>query len=129
MQRQAITLGPGTPAPWGWKRVLDYWVRLSVSYSFLLAGVSHQDAAPGEHHLSLSPFEWEVPRRESWDGFCKGRCFQDKKMSEGAANRICNQPKINKVAVVNKDERIGDLKRPFDIRHGDSGFGACPAGF
>jgi hypothetical protein len=46
-----------------------------------------------------------------------------------AANRICNQPKINKVAVVNKDERIGDLKRPFDIRHGDSGFGACPAGF
>jgi hypothetical protein len=54
---------------------------------------------------------------ESWNT-CKESC-----------NRKRNHPKKKKCATVNKAERSRRSEQHFDVRHGVTAFGVCPAGF
>jgi hypothetical protein len=46
-----------------------------------------------------------------------------------AANREWNQPRRKKFVEVNKDKRSWRSEESFNIKHGDIGFGVCPADF
>jgi hypothetical protein len=46
-----------------------------------------------------------------------------------AANREWNQPKRKKLVAVSKDEMSWRSEELFDIRHGDTEFKICQAGF
>jgi hypothetical protein len=46
-----------------------------------------------------------------------------------AANREWNQPKRKKYVAANPTERTWRSEEPFDIRHGDAGFGVFAANF